>query len=432
MKLDDKHIDQLFNDAAQKEKAPAYSSSYWEEMSGIIQARTARKKRLLAWIFIGTGACLLFITSLVLLNQQTTSVRYAQNSIDSTSLKVSKVAPNKSNSMNSALVKSTSINEAANGMSRNVDRTKEAMNPSKENSSSSTLHTNEITQVNKTTHGRTSVPVKENSTLNTATMANKNNPNNASSQTNVPSAASNPNTASVKNRQDVFRLTLLTPRIVEHISTTNNGDMVLKKLNYSSGVRYRLYANLGGGLMENYKTKSPFQSGSFDLKLGFETEIHNLLIRTGIGSQVTTNADLIVSKRTKVETFKVVEYQSDLSYQRMIDLYVPVELGYNLKKVSFGVGVQENYLLTSKMEASYYTDHVLTGTKNLYGNTDGLHRFSTQGYVWAEYRISPLFSVGAKVGTSLTTRIKEGKYFNHSASTNPLYGQLTLRFDFLK
>ncbi|HEU0227716.1 MAG TPA: hypothetical protein VFQ86_08260, partial [Arachidicoccus soli] len=59
-------------------------------------------------------------------------------------------------------------------------------------------------------------------------------------------------------------------------------------------------------------------------------------------------------------------------------------------------------------------------------------KFTTLGYVWMEYHFSPVFSLGAKLGTNLTSRIKKGEYFNNSVLTNSLFGQLTLRFDLLK
>src|SRR5690554_7796996 len=99
--------------------------------------------------------------------------------------------------------------------------------------------------------------------------------------------------------------------------------------------------------MENYKTSRPYESGLIDLSLNLEGNFNGIILRTGVGAQHTSNADLILSKKAKVYGFGVTRHQRDLSYQSLFDLYIPLEFGYRINATSFGVGVQANYLINT-------------------------------------------------------------------------------------
>jgi hypothetical protein len=184
--------------------------------------------------------------------------------------------------------------------------------------------------------------------------------------------------------------------------------------------------------MENYKTSRPFESGLFNLAFKAFYNKSNLILSSGLGLQVSTNSDLVVSQRAKFYGFGVVNYQTDLSYQNMYDIYIPVEIGYKHGKTSFGMGLQANYLINTTMLMQKYEDLELISSENISGFSNGLNKFSTQGYVWMSHQIGDHFSAGFKLGTSFSNRIKEGDYFNESATTNPVFGQVSLRYNIFK
>ena len=74
----------------------------------------------------------------------------------------------------------------------------------------------------------------------------------------------------------------------------------------------------------------------------------------------------------------------------------------------------------------------LVKTENIQGYSNGLNKISGQGYLWLTHQLSPRFSAGVKIGTNFTNRIKEGDYFNESATTNPVFGQVSLQYNIFK
>lgn len=439
MKIEDKDIDKIFATAAQKETAPQFQPAYWEEMSAILSNRFTSKKGLYFWI--SGGLCAVGIIVFILFNQRSTNaIRYNLESTDY--LTVMQITPmsNQKTSMLTSLHATQNISFITKGklneksiLSTTKNKTeinttfKQQQN--KQQNSIASLKDKE-TAINHSSV----VPLKEMlSVKNTTPIIAYNNKNRAS-DTNT-SIVINIKKAKEKTTNRAIDLKQMYPSLPIRQSSftmlTHPPQVTLQKLESPNVLRYQLYLLLGGGIMENYKTKSPFQSGNFDLSVRIDMHFNQLSFRTGIGTQLTTNADLIVSKRIKSQEFGVA-YQNDLSYQNLIDLYIPIELGYRFKSTSFGIGIQENFLLSSSLKLKKYKNKVLTSSENLVGYFGGLHRFTTQGYLWIEHQFTPHIYVGAKIGTNLSSRIKKGVYFNNSATTNPLYGQITLRFNLLK
>lgn len=443
MSVNENNIDQLFNEAAHAEKTPLFNEAYWSEMQGLLAMRAAKRKKIVVWFFAGTFVFSALIVALFLQNDSSNLERYISynstgNQWVKTAVESGAFAQIKKNTQLTPSrgedQTTTDGKHAGNGSAKHSSYMKEQGEEQTANTtraSGSVLHRKgNLTNVKNPTSTASALNKQQNNTVKSGIL-DKNilAQRESNSKESTRKLNTTPTQKNLSNQQ--LAVSTLSVNTINQLKTPEIPS-TLEKVMYPSAARFRLYAQLGGGLMENYATKSPLQSGVFNLAVGFEAKLHNLSIRTGLGSQLTTNADLVVSKRTKSQTFGVEEYQSDLSYQQLVDIYIPIELGYQLHSVTFGIGLQENYLLTSKMKASYYADHLLTHSESLKGFTDGLQRFTTLGYLWVSYRFSPLFSVGAKMGTNLTTRIKEGEYFNNSLAPNPLYGQLTLRFDFMK
>lgn len=85
------------------------------------------------------------------------------------------------------------------------------------------------------------------------------------------------------------------------------------------------------------------------------------------------------------------------------------------------------------MNLNVYENHKLTSSEWFTGKKNGLKSFSTQAYLWLEHSLTPRIALGLKVGTNISGRlVKNSNYFNNSSTTNPIYGQLALRFNILK
>lgn len=452
------NIDQVFNDAAHSQKAPQYHSSYWTEMNALLNARDAKRRALILWISGGTVVSLLLMATLFVINTDTldTRVQYAQTNLDLETNKIISITEGSENNYRESTkssVKNTAhtdvaVNQVQEHTSRALNqrdrvntssnqsglttRSSIAATPSKEErvfSNEEVSMDNELPIV---------VEVSVNNEVSTDRVSNTINLENADEEIFIDIESPVNNEASThrvsndinleKTAEENISLPL---REISLLTQNALGDLLDPKVKHTSKTQLSLYAKLGGGLMENYKTRNPYQSGLLDLSLNLEARFNSILFRTGIGTQYTTHADLIVSQRAKVYGFGVENRQNDLSYQDLLDIYIPIEFGYQLNSTSFGIGAQANYLLTTRMNLNTYQDQVLTNTEKYYGNKNGLRPFSTQGYVWIEQKIFTNFSVGLKIGTNISGRIKDGKYFNQSATINPIYGQLTFRLNIL-
>jgi len=447
MSEENKNIDQLFSDAAHSESAPQYDSAYWAEMNAMLNTRAAKKRVFLFWALGGSAAFAVLLLSLFTLNMDGSSEkeRYVSEEID---LNIENI--NLSDSRILVTEKVDKINQTNQSATNEIKNAELPLANS--NNSTRSQNNNKIGSQNsigknrndsrRNENQRIDNSFKNNNTKVAVHEGNKSNSRITSKQVNLnqetaikdidKSISKNLNAKNLNTKKgNEFILTL--PFTATYTLTQNTKkDITLSTFEMKERPKYSLYTKMSGGLMENYKTSRPYESGLFDLSLNLEIDMNNVLFRTGLGTQLTSNADLIVSQRKEINDVIVIKLQKDLSYQSLIDIYIPVELGYQLNNTSFGVGAQVNYLLTTSMDLNNYENKLLVNTEKQYGNRDGLDSFSTQGYLWIEQRFSPIISLGFKTGTNISGRIKDGAYFNESATTNPIYGQLSLKVNLIK
>ncbi|PKR81007.1 hypothetical protein CW751_07525 [Brumimicrobium salinarum] len=417
MSKDFNNIDQLFRDAAHAENAPQYKAEYWNEMSTLLKQRDKKKKILLFWSLGGaTIFSMLIFLGLFLFTNHSAEVKYTQVALDS--------GINKNNQYENTEESSTLKSKTNNTEVAKITENKITTN----NSFDKPTNEHFISKKNTAPQSKEEVYFSQkNEKSKTLTQSNSDHrPINAFKKEQIEDEE--PTQTEGKSGKDIA----LDAKYSQRINQAPPGDIFESSLAQHNTKNITLYAKVSGGVMENYETSRPFESGIVNLSLNIEADFNNVLLRFGLGSQITSNADLVVSQRAKVYGFDVSHHQSDLSYQSLYDIYVPLEFGYRFNKTSFGLGVQANYLLSTGMDLSFYKDNQLQSTKRYKGPKDGLNKFSTQGYVWLEHTISKRFSAGLKVGTNISGRINDNVYFNNSATTNPIYGQLTLRFNIIK
>lgn len=456
MNAQNDNLDQLFRDAAQSEKAPLYDDAYWAEMNAMLDQRGNKKRGLIYWTLGGTVAAVSLLVLLFGINNQKATALYTQSELQDT--QIEKITENTSSSVKTIAAtekvnaqkeesniqtKESTIPTNSNASNTITDTKSSASNQKNNTNTPSSIERNSIVQPNKDLDqnlGENFIPNKQK----TIDSANEEvDVKNEVIEENVALQESRLATESISEDEptltetseetvalnEIAMLPILQRSALE---TSEIERLKFMDLKYNPATRIKLYAKLSGGVMENYKTSRPFESGLVDFSINIEANLKNLLIRSGLGVQMTSNADLIVSQRAKVYDFGVSSVQNDLSYQTLFDLYLPVEFGYKYKSTSFGIGIQLNYLMNTKMDLNRYENTKLTASEKIYGNTNGLNRFSTQGYLWLEQGITSRFSLGLKIGTNISGRIKEGKYFNNSATTNPIYGQISLRYNIFK
>ena len=424
MNLNDKNIDQIFRDAAQNSSAPRYDHSYWNEMNSILNDQNKRKRGVILWSVAGAFVAVLLVSTLFVLNNTSSKSQLASNA-----------SPSKDETLAKNTLKDKSLSENIS-LSNNKEQNVEVKEVN--------LATNETIQQNATnsadglqkTHfgykAKSEKPEKNHTPQTEINVSKK------AGEASIQTKHTNDQEFSMKNtiaetddRKDkTLNNVELSTRIISMQHLEAERELIPFKLPKQSPFNY--YAKISAGLMENYETSRPFESGVFDLSLNLEYQKEQVLIRSGIGFQATSNADLVVSERAKVYGFGITTHQNNLSYQSLYDLYIPIELGYTLNNTSFGFGAQVNYLLGTTMNYESLENKVIVDEYKIKGFSEGLNTLTAQGYVWLEQKLTDRFAAGVKVGTNLNSRIKEGKYFNESATTNPLYGQLTLRYNIIK
>lgn len=410
MKLDDQNIDQLFNDAAHSRTAPQYDARYWDDIEAVLNEES-RKKRLLVWFASGGGLVLaLLIGILTGVNGTDTQQRYVQENSNG-------LTPDQWHTPEMLATNKERKTETAPSQNHTADET------TRERS-------NELSTSNTVTSTPSTAEVTENEVEPKQSVVHHNMP---ASQKDAAGIIENELPMGKRSNEPVAALRLenrptpLNTRLPETKATN-------KLLDIASNQRDGLspYLQLSGGLMENYKTSRPLESTVMSLSAGLIHRRGNIILRSGIGFQATTNADLVVSKRSKYYGFGVTNNQNDLSYQNLYDLYLPLAFGYEHNNTQFGMGIQLNYLVNSSMNLEVYENQDLVRKQRYTGADNGLNQLSAQGYLWAEQRLMEEFYLGVKVGTHFYNRLSTGEYINESATTNPIYGQVSIRYNFGK
>jgi hypothetical protein len=427
MNLNDKNIDQLFRDAAQNSDGPRYDHSYWKEMSSVLSDQDKRKRGVILWSVAGSIVSVLLVSALfltnnknsdsLLVNNESLFTSSTQNTIKDKSF--DKTIPSENSSIKA---------EAQKLGTDKINKIESKDNKSSRSISSAILEKGSNTSRKKSLDSSTDITANNGYAVNLDSQNPKTNRGNSVDEEDLL-LEKNSIEINTESNDDLSIQALLLRKVSMQKLDVKNGLVPFKLLKDSP---INFYTKLSAGLMENYETSRPFQSGVFDLSLNVEYVKNQVLFRTGVGFQATSNADLVVSERAKVYGFGITTHQNNLSYQSLYDIYIPLELGYSLNNTSFGFGAQINYMLGTTMNHESLENKVVVDENKLKGFSDGLNSLTAQGYIWLEQKISNRFAAGVKVGTNLNSRIKEGKYFNESATTNPLYGQLTLRFNLNK
>ena len=433
MNLNDKNIDQLFRKGADNMEAPEYNDAYWDEMSQIIDADAKSRKKLIAWVFSGVlgVAVIVFLLFLnvVQLNEEAT---FVSSNTEITEQLDEKITTSKNDASNS---------EFHDGMSeKNTQKfvAKDDINDKTPHSNfekSETATNKELLSRDKTNKEDRSTSVKVDKSSSDQLEANTGKNQRVSSTT--PSDFKTDN-KTIANRND--------PLTVEHTnSSVNTLPIKLIAMETNSEVdqnlisiknlmnRWRVsyHAEAAFGVSESYQsnTSSPWRYSAAGI---IRLKYNQLVIQTGFGVQVESPANLQVTERAKVYGFGLNNYENILNYKSFTQLYVPLEIGYKSNNSTFGIGGQFHTIVGTRMSLTSKVNQEITAQKDFNNQTAGLNRYSGNFYLWIDQQLTDKISAGVRVGSAIGTRIADSHYFNTLTNEQPIFGQLTLKYQLFK
>lgn len=383
MKLEDKHIDDLFRDAANQSSAPEYHSSYWKEMEGLLNDSKKRRKGLLLWSGFG-GVMMIGLISVLILSISSeakynkVNLALAADAFDATNL----------NQFNSSSLAATEI-------SNNVSFTIKKIVASEETSIAKE-------EVNRQYNGQAALESIDN-------------------QNNAPLADLKP--------IEVDQLHLFPINLgfnLERLNSESN-ELHFQPKSFSSQNPFTTSFEIGAGLSQVYDN-SRSHPKLFNAAVKLDYKLNNFLFSAGLGVIVEQNPGITVSARAQVYGFGVTNFEHSLNYKTLVDVAIPLQGAYQSGKNTFGIGAQLRYLANSSMRFESKQNGETISANNLSGLTTGLNPINVDAYSFYERSISQKISLGLRITQQLTSRIANDKYFNNLDRTKTLNGQVYLKY----
>ncbi len=383
MNLEDKHIDDLFRDAANQSSAPEYHSSYWKEMEGLLNDSKKRRKGLLFWTGFG-GVMMIGLISVLILSISSeakynkVNLSLAADAFDATHL----------NQFNSSSLAATEISNNVSFIIKKIVASEET-NIAKE-------------EDNQQNYGRAALESIDN-------------------QNNTPLTDLKP--------IEVEQLHLFPINLgfnLERLNSESN-ELCFQPKSFSSQNPFTTSFEIGAGLSQVYDN-SRSHPKLFNAAVKLDYKLNNFLFSTGLGVIVEQNPGITVSARAQVYGFGVTNFEHSLNYKTLADVVIPLQAAYQSGKNTFGIGAQLRYLANSSMRFESKQNGETMMADNLSGLTTGLNPINVDAYSFYERSISQKISLGLRITQQLTSRIANDKYFNNLDRTKTLNGQGYLKY----
>lgn len=394
MSLTDKNIDKVFQDAAMHSKAPEYKDAYWNEFESILNAEQKKKGALWIWFSAGTLAFVL-LSSLLFVNN---------NKAQLASLKT-----NKTNDFNEVKTEkthhsSTYTKSEFKTSSKELKSEIQAVNHIKTQKSSNNLIVANIFEVVKQAHST-------NSFTNGSFTAGKN--------------------ITETSENELLDKEIENLNIKKEALQIGSEKTLLPVQKIKSKKGWSFYTQLNAGISEAYNENILDRSLTADISLNVAHKFEKLVLRSGLGLAATTNSAIAFSDRSKVYGYSSNSYTHNIVYDNLYELYVPLEIGIELKGYTFGAGLKANYLVGTSLHFTSLEDDQLVIDENYKNIEAGLNKLSYSGHVFVDKTLTNHISLGAKVGTLLTDRYAKENVFEFGENRkNPLFGQLYLKYNF--
>ena len=434
MNLNDKNIDQLFRKGAENMEAPEYNDAYWDEMSQIIDADAKSRKKLMVWIFSGTlGAALV----LLLLFLNTPQNNKSNSTIASTDKNSDEQQVEQSTSIQNQaqqsieqlknLDKSTQKNSSELKKQNNtlpIFKDRPISTSTSENSPKTSVKSGNLNSLSKTNNELTSNSANE--------SKNKSYKADDSHLQQKPTLSTTPS-GDNENTSDEFitDVNMLPIKLITFETNDKVSSDLISLKNLMNRWRVSYHAEAAFGVSESYQnnTKSPWR---YSLTGMVRFEYSQLVINTGVGVQVESPANLQVTERAKVYGFGLKSYENILNYKSFTQLFIPLEIGYKSNNSTFGLGGQFHAIVGTKMSFTSKVNNVITAQNDFKNHLAGLNRYSGNFYLWIDQQLTDKISAGVRVGSAVGTRIADSHYFNKITNEQPIFGQLTLKYQLFK
>lgn len=431
MNLNDKNIDQLFRKSAENIKAPEYNDSYWEEMDQLINTDASRRKKLMIWSFFGTlGSA--FIVLLLFINLDLST---DENS------NISSIQPNSELPLTKEKTKKKKEHTIQSDSSdKNIQTVISESNIHKKNTqsfdkndiktNSDSEHTSKTSTNNSSKNSFTKTEMNPTS-LTSSSNKKRNRSHKVESDKKKSDLITRSNNEQLTTNIQVNKISTLPIKLISFETGTNveNNIVPLKNLMNRWRISYHLEAAFGVSESYQSNTKSPWRTSLSGI---VQFEYNQLVVNTGLGIQLETPANLQITERAKVYGFGLKNYENILNYKSFTQLYIPFEIGYKTNNSTFGMGGQFHSIVSTQMSLTSKVNQEITAQVDFNNQMAGLNRFSGNFYLWIDQQLTDNISAGVRVGSAIGTRIKDSHYFNTVTNEQPIFGQLTLKYQLFR
>ena len=379
MSLEDKHIDELFRNAANQSKAPEYQASYWLEMEAMLNASKKQRKGFMAWSSFGVLLMIALVS--ILITAVPSEVKYSKLSID--------VHPEISETDLLYTTPTTieDIEEVSNSLTPSVIATQSIL-------------------------GKTQQEKIE-----------------ATSNNQLAAQSVDANQQTLGQLLSIEQLPIQHDENYLNTLKSNDGALgdLIKRQSIPKVAPFSTSIDVGNGVSQAYDAMKS-RPTIFNAGLKVNYTINRFSVSSGFGISVEQNPGITVTDRAQVFGFGVTDFEHSLNYKTLVDIAIPLQVAYQSGKNKFGVGAQLRYLGTTSMRFESKENGETIMANNLSGITTGLNPLNADIYGFYERSLTKNVDLGIRVNQQLTGRIIGDKYFNTLNRHKVLSGQVYLKY----
>jgi|GEM_PF-5047505 len=440
-------MDQLLDEKISAMKFE-FKDAYWTEMEALLNQQK-RKKGLFWWVF-GSSTIAVLILLLFWMNYT------PANQYDSETIASQQVGNNET------LKQNTEINTAdlKNQKNEEVKNEKQLKtNSSALTAKTPTNLTSKSNQSNSTSTKATQLNHRNISTVNqkvekTDLAQNALQVNNTSNSSNLISANDNqihPNeldktSANEVNDKPIIENTnqlvtstnnqlIIAPGVdqmpILPFSSLNKNLMIplspIELVQRKPLMTHSFFAEAGFGYGANSFSKPSFGGEKFHLGFVYQLEKANWGLKTGLNASWTSVNGLNYFSRQKIYGFSSSVVSTQLNYRSLINMVIPLEATYHIKKHMIGLGVQLNVLLTTASKSKDWSDAQMN-TKLDWNYRESLKPVSLAAVFDYTYNISKRWNIGAAFSYSITPVISNERNLFNQPLTRMFSGQLFIQY----
>lgn len=402
MSWTDEEIDELFQGAASEQSFP-YKEEYWAEMEALLPEKNTGRD--LLW----TITALIFVTLLTVgfwrneipvVNNESLRAESTLNKEDLADVQIdntSSVTSNQSEFKQNEILQSepsTNVSEV-NNSSLDSKRIQESLATS--------------IQLEKDTYTEQKIE-----------------------KAYLPESTTNLTAKSRSRSIENDEVSNLQARDIELLTTSNNDLLPLLNQVRMSGANHAYYVQGVIGASQSLVQPSGSVSSSFGFGAGWAMRKGNFVANAGLNLLVSNHSDLFLSRSAKVYGFGVENYSYNFNYKQLYELESQLDLGYQVKRSEFRLGLRPSYLLSSRVMISEAKSEpgkemeTLESEKQVYSFTGGLNRFGLKPSFTYAYHIKPTLELGLSLGAQMYSRI-DADYLKEHTRNFVFDGQLYLR-----